>query len=85
MQLFAAVLVGAYLFGAYLALLTLFGYENSQAFYCGARPPGLQGTSSGFRVRADGSAIDGFCIGLVDPVRRDEKPVLVDSFTWDCR
>jgi hypothetical protein len=34
------------------------------------------------RVRADGSGIDGWCIGAANPLRDGEKPVLVDHFSW---
>jgi hypothetical protein len=33
-------------------------------------------------VRRDGSAVDGWVIGKIDPLSRDEPPVLVDRFTW---
>jgi hypothetical protein len=82
-QLAVAVVVGAYLFGAYLAMLTLFGFENTQAFTA-LDHPGFKHFVR-LRVRADGSAIDGFCIGLVDPVRAGEEAVLVDTFTWKSR
>lgn len=83
LQLAVAVLVGAFLFGAYLAVLTALGYENTQAFTA-LDHPGFKHFVR-FRVRADGSAIDGFCVGLVDPVREGEEPVLVDTFTWQAR
>ena len=75
-----ATFVGAWVFGLFLATLTRFGLESTQAFTTLGHP--------GFkhflrlRVRKDGSAIDGWCIGLVDPLREGEKPVLVDQFTW---
>ena len=34
------------------------------------------------RVRADGSGIDGWCIGAADPLGAGQKPVLVDHFAW---
>jgi hypothetical protein len=83
LQLALAVPVGAYLFGVYLALLTAFGFENTQAFTA-LDHPGFKHFVR-FRVRADGTAVDGFCIGLVDPVKRGEEPVLVDRFTWKSR
>jgi hypothetical protein len=76
----AAVLVGAGLFGAYLGLLTRMGFEHTQAFSA-LDHPGFKHFVR-LRVRADGSGIDGWCIGLVDPLGRDQKPVLVDSFVW---
>jgi hypothetical protein len=81
--LLIAAPLGAYLFGLYLALLTRFGYEHQQAF-AALDHPGFKHFVR-FRVRADGSAVDGFCLGLVNPARPGEPPVLVDSFTWRCR
>ena len=82
-ELAVTALVGALLFGTSLVLLTLFGYENTQAFTA-LDHPGFKHFLR-LRVRRDGSAIDGFCIGLVDPVRPSEPPVLVDTFTWKAR
>ena len=82
-QLAVAVPVGAYLFGAYLALLTVFGFENTQAFTA-LDHPGFKHFVR-FRVRADGSAIDGWVLGLSNPVDSGEQPVLVDTFTWKSR
>jgi hypothetical protein len=79
-ELVVTALVGALLFGTYLVLLTLLGYENTQAFTA-LDHPGFKHFVR-LRVRRDGSAIDGFCIGLVDPVRPSDPPVLVDTFTW---
>ncbi len=81
--LFAVSPVGAWFFGAYLALLTRLGYEHLQAF-AALDHPGFKHFVR-FRVRRDGSAVDGWCIGLVDPIRPGEQPVLVDQFTWYCR
>jgi hypothetical protein len=78
-----SVPIAAFLFGAYLALLTGFGYEHTQAFTA-LDHPGFKHFMR-YRVRADGSAVDGWCIGLVDPVREDAAPVLVDTFTWRSR
>jgi hypothetical protein len=75
-----AAFIGTFLYGAYLALLTYLGLENTQAFTALGHP--------GFkhflrvRVRRDGSAIDAWCIGLTSPLRDKEPPVLVDTFTW---
>lgn len=74
--------VGAFLFGAYLALLTRLGYENTQAFTA-LDHPGFKHFVR-LRLRADGTAIDGWCVGLPDPVSGG-SPVLVDSFTWRTR
>ena len=78
--LLLAAFVGAFVFGAFLAALTRFGLEHAQAFTALGHP--------GFkhfvrlRVRADGSAIDAWCLGLASPLRAGEQPVLVDTFTF---
>jgi hypothetical protein len=76
----AAVLAGAGIFGAYLSLLTRAGLEHTQAFTA-LDHPGYKHFVR-LRVRADGRGIDGWCLGLVDPLGKDQKPVLVDSFSW---
>jgi hypothetical protein len=74
------VFVGAFVFGAYLALLTLSGYENMQAFTV-LDHPGFKHFVR-LRLRADGQGIDGWCIGAADPLGDDARPVLVDHFSW---
>jgi hypothetical protein len=74
------VFPGTFVFGAYLSLLTLLGYENMQAFAV-LDHPGFKHFVR-LRVRADGGAVDAWCIGLADPLGPDSKPVLVDHFTW---
>jgi hypothetical protein len=74
------VFLEALVFGCFLALLTLLGYENMQAFTVLDHPGFKQFVR--LRVRADGSGIDGWCIGAADPLRDGEKPVLVDCFKW---
>jgi hypothetical protein len=74
------VFVGAFVFGCYLALLTLLGYENMQAFTV-LDHPGFKNFVR-LRVRADGSGIDGWCIGAANPLGDDKNPVLVDHFSW---
>jgi hypothetical protein len=80
LTLAAAVFGGSFVFGAYLALLTRLGYEHTQAFTA-LDHPGFKHFVR-LRVRADGRCIDGFCIGLTDPLAADQKPVLVDTFRW---
>ncbi|EYF04632.1 hypothetical protein [Chondromyces apiculatus] len=75
-----AVALGAFLFGAYLTALTLLGLEQHQAFSALAHPGYKHFVR--LRVRRDGSAIDGWVLGKVDPLAADEKPTLVDRFTW---
>lgn len=74
------VMTGVGLVGAYLALLTRFGLEETQAFTT-LDHPGFKHFVR-LRVRADGSGVDGWCLGLVDPLREGEEPVLVDRFCW---
>jgi hypothetical protein len=74
------VFLGAFVFGCYLALLTLLGYENMQAFTV-LDHPGFKNFVR-LRVRADGSGIDGWCIGAANPLGEDGNPVLVDHFSW---
>ncbi|MBK7583496.1 MAG: hypothetical protein IPI67_25305 [Myxococcales bacterium] len=71
---------GAFVFGCYLALLTRLGYEHTQAFTA-LDHPGFKHFLR-LRVRADGSAIDLWCIGLADPLASDARPVLVDATTF---
>jgi hypothetical protein len=78
--LIASVFVGAFLFGAYLSLLTLWGFEHTQAFTA-LDHPGYKHFLR-LRVRADGRGIDGYCIGVTDPLGPDARPELVDTFTW---
>ena len=72
------VSAGAFVFGGYLALLTVLGYENLHAFTV-LDSPGFKHFVR-LRVRADGRGIDGWCIGAVDPLGERGKPVLVDHF-----
>jgi hypothetical protein len=74
-----AVFAGAWIFGAYLAALSRFGLNNEQAF-AALGHPGYKHFVR-LRVRADGSAIDAWTIGLVDPLG-DFKPVLIDRVTF---
>lgn len=78
--LMAAVFVGAWVFGVYLALLTRFGLEHTQAFTA-LDHPGFKHFVR-LRVRADGRTVDGWCLGLRDPLRPNEPVVLVDRFEW---
>lgn len=71
---------GSALFGAYLMTLTWLGIENTQAFTA-LDHPGYKHFLR-MRVRRDGSGIDVWCIGAVDPLGPGERPVLVDAFSW---
>jgi len=76
----ASLVGGALLFGLYLMALALCGLEHNQAAGVLSHP-GYKHFIR-MRVRRDGSAIDGWVIGKVDPLCPDDKPVLVDHFTW---
>jgi hypothetical protein len=73
------VFAAAWIFGAYLSLLTRLGLEHTQAFTA-LDHPGFKHFVR-FRVRADGTGVDGWCIGLADPLG-SSTPTLVDSFVW---
>jgi hypothetical protein len=74
------VSVGVFVFGGYLTLLTLLGYENTQAFTV-LDHPGFKHFVR-LRVRADGRGVDAWCIGSADPLGEGASPVLVDRFSW---
>lgn len=78
--LLLTIFAGSYLFGAFLVFLTLRGHEHMQALTA-LDHPGFKHFVR-LRIRADGRGIDGWCVGLVDPLARDARPVLVDRFTW---
>lgn len=81
--LLLAVFSGAFAFGAFLAALSALGLESTQAMTALGHP--------GFkhfvrmRVRRDGSRVDAWTIGLLDPLAKDAKAVLVDRWSWDAR
>ena len=70
---------GAFVFGCYLAALARFGLNHDQAF-AALGHPGYKHVVR-LRVRRDGSAIDAWIFGLVDPVG-ERAPVLVDQVTF---
>lgn len=78
--LLLSVFLGAWVFGAYLSLLTRLGLEHTQAFTA-LDHPGFKHFVR-FRVRKDRTGIDGWCVGLQDPLRPGEQPVLVDQIKW---
>jgi hypothetical protein len=75
-----SVFAGVFVFGSYLTLLTRLGFEHTQAFTA-LDHPGFKHFLR-LRLRADGSGIDGYCIGLTDPLGNGDDPLLVDSFQW---
>src|SRR6185312_10020570 len=80
LALAAAAAAGTLAFGALLTLFTLYGYDHFQAL-TSLDHPGFKHFVR-LRVRADGSGIDGWCIGIGDPLRPGAQPELVDQFAW---
>jgi hypothetical protein len=76
-----AVFYGAFVFGAFLAVLTFLGLEETQAFTA-LDHPGFKHFLR-LRVREDGSAVDFWCLGLTDPLAPGQKPELVDAGTFE--
>ena len=72
-----AVFYGAFVFGAFLAVLTFLGLEETQAFTA-LDHPGFKHFLR-LRVRQDGTAVDFWCLGLTDPLAPEQKPELVDA------
>ncbi len=81
MVLLVAVPLAPFTLGVLLSTLSALGLESTLAITALAHP--------GFkhfvrmRVRRDGSRVDAWVIGLTDPLARDAKPVLVDSWSWE--
>lgn len=80
LALTGAMLAGGLVFGGFFAGLTRLGLEETQAFTALAHPGYKHFVR--FRVKADGSAVDGWVIGLADPLDPRCEPVLVDHFRW---
>jgi hypothetical protein len=80
LTLLLTVFAATYVFGSYLAWLTRRGIEHTQAFTA-LDHPGYKHFLR-LRVRADGQGIDGYCIGLTDPLAEGAEPELVDVFHW---
>jgi hypothetical protein len=75
-----AVYGGTLALGTYLMLLTVLGLEQHQALSALAHPGYKHFVR--LRVRSDGSAIDAWVLGRVDPLHATDPVVLVDAFTW---
>ncbi len=80
LTLLVAAFSGSFVFGGFLAALTWLGLEGSQAF-TSLGVPGYRHFVR-IRVRRDGSAVDGWVIGLLDPLAPGSKPALVDHWTF---
>lgn len=75
-----AAFVGTAVIGLYFTALTVFGVAADQGFGVLAHPGYKHFVR--LRVRADGSGIEGFVIGKVDPLGPDSPAVLVDRWDW---
>src|SRR5262245_18609723 len=67
-------------FGWFLTALTVFGLEHHQAFSALCHLGYKHFVR--LRVRRDGSRVDGWVLGRVDPLGKKDHLVLVDQFTW---
>ena len=76
-----AVYGGTLALGTYLMLLTVLGLEQHQALSALAHP-GYKHFLR-LRVRSDGSGIDAWALGRVDPLHAKDPVVLVDRFAWN--
>ncbi len=75
-----SVYTGTLAVGTFLMMLTILGLEQHQAFSALAHPGYKHFVR--LRVRRDGSRVDGWVLGRVDPLSKTDRVVLVDSFTW---
>lgn len=84
-QLLSSLLLSVYPatlgFGTYLMVLTILGLEQHQAFSALAHPGYKHFVR--LRVARDGSAVDAWVLGKVDPLDPSSEIVLVDRFTWN--
>lgn len=76
-----SIYVGTLAIGTYLMLLTILGLEQHQAFSALAHPGYKHFVR--LRFKKDGSRVDGWVFGRVDPLVKDDPVVLVDRFRWD--
>lgn len=76
-----SIYAGTLALGTYLMLLTILGIEQHQALSALAHPGYKHFVR--LRVRRDGTAIDGWVLGRVDPLSAKDPVVLVDRFRWE--
>ena len=67
--------------GLFFTALTVLGLEHHQGFSALAHPGYKHFVR--LRVQRDGSAVDGWVLGQVDPLASGEPVVLVDRFHWE--
>ncbi|MGD0677735.1 MAG: hypothetical protein ABSC94_20140 [Polyangiaceae bacterium] len=78
--LLVAIPIGTFALGVLVAALTALGLENTLAITALGHPGYKHFVR--MRVRRDGSRVDAWVIGLMDPLAPDAKPVLVDRWSW---
>lgn len=78
--LLVAIPIGTFTLGVLLATLTALGLESTLAITALGHPGYKHFVR--MRVRRDGSRVDAWVIGLLDPLAPDAKPVLVDRWSW---
>jgi hypothetical protein len=79
--LLLAIPTSTFAFGAFLAMLSALGLENTLAITTLAHPGYKHFVR--MRVRRDGSRVDAWVIGLADPLAPGARPVLVDQWSWE--
>jgi hypothetical protein len=79
--LLVAIPAATFAFGVLLATMSALGLENTMAITALGHPGYKHFVR--MRVRRDGSRVDAWVIGLMDPLAPDAKPVLVDRWSWE--
>lgn len=72
--------VAVFIVGVFLMILTVLGLATDQGFGPLAHPGYKHFVR--LRVRKDGSRVEGWTLGMVDPLRESSKVVLIDTFEW---
>lgn len=81
-----ATFAGGFAFGGMLSLIARLGLNHAQPFAALGIPSYKHFVRLRARMRgSDATEIDGFVIGLVDPLAEDARPVLVDRFHFASR
>ncbi len=75
-----SVLVGSFVVGVYFMALTILGVAVDQGFGPLAHPGYKHFVR--LRFRHDGSGVDAWALGKVDPLDKDSPVVLIDRFFW---
>ncbi len=76
----ASIFAGAFVVGLYFMALTVLAVATDAGFGPLAHPGYKHFVR--LRIKRDGSAIEGFAIGRVDPLAKNEPTLLIDRFRW---